>query len=424
MVHDSYFTGYPGKNLTYALLSRQFFWPNAAREVRQILSNCAICKRTTIWRERKKGLLKPLLISERAFAEILIDFITDLPITKKKFTNCLVVMDRLIKAPLLQGMGEITAETTAKRLYETFYPYYGIPRAITSDRRTQFVSDVWRYFCKLLNIKQKLSTAYHPQTNGQTERMNQKIEKILRIFVNYAQDDWKNLLPIVQAALMNRNFSFTGLSPFFFLHDYYIKPIKLINNRVIRNRLLRPSEKVAEDAIKRLHEVTEWAQASMAAAQERQERYINRNRDPAFVYKPGDMVWLNLRNIRISRISKKLDWTYGRYRVVKKISSHAYELDVSGKIHPVFHVDLLRPDLANPRPSQVQDDTRPRPVLVGDHEEYAVEKILDVYTKGKHKKDRAIVKWIGYAKPIDEPLEFVKNTDAYEEFLRLKKGGR
>jgi hypothetical protein len=162
MIHDFYLIGYPGKNLTYALLSKQFFWPNAARKVKQMLSNCATCRRTTIWRERKKGLLKPLPVPERAFAEISIDFITDLPMTKKKSTNCLVVVDRLTKAPLLQGIGEITAEATARRLYETFYPYYSIPRAITSDRGTQFVSDVWRYFCKLLNIEQRLSTAYHP----------------------------------------------------------------------------------------------------------------------------------------------------------------------------------------------------------------------------------------------------------------------
>jgi hypothetical protein len=136
MVHDFYLTDHPGKNLTYALLSRQFFWPNATRKIRQILSNCAICKRTTIWRERKKELLKPLPIPEKAFAEISINFITDLPITKKKSTNCLMVVDRLTKAPFLQGIGEITAETTAKRLYETFYPYYGIPRAITSNRGT------------------------------------------------------------------------------------------------------------------------------------------------------------------------------------------------------------------------------------------------------------------------------------------------
>jgi hypothetical protein len=99
-----------------------------------MLSNCATCRRTTIWRERKKGLLKPLPILERAFAEISIDFITDLPMTKKKSINCLVVVGRLTKAPLLQVMGEITAEATARRLYETFYSYYGIPRAIISDK--------------------------------------------------------------------------------------------------------------------------------------------------------------------------------------------------------------------------------------------------------------------------------------------------
>jgi hypothetical protein len=254
-----------------------------------------------------------------------------------------------------------------------------------------------------------------------------------------------------------------------------MEPIKLINDRVIYNRFLRLPEKVAEDAIKRLYEATEWAQASMAAAQEQQKRYINRNRDPAFIYdgrrgprkrsvlrmlledylrcsgglakqatgrklvvctlcthrpggasiyKPGDMVWLDLRNIRTSRISKKLDWTHGRYRVVKKISLYAYELDVSGKIHSVFYVDLFRPNSANPRLSQVQNNTRPGFVLVDNYEEYAVEKILNVYTKGKHKKGKAIVKWISYAKSINKPLEFVKNTDAYEEFLRLKKEGR
>jgi transposase InsO family protein len=127
-----------------------------------MLNNCAICRKTIIWRERKKGLLKLIFISERAFAEISIDFITDFPTTKKKSINCLVVMDRLTKALFLPDIGEITAEATARKLYETFYPYYGIPRAIISDRGTQFMNNVWRYFCKLLNIKQRLSIAHHP----------------------------------------------------------------------------------------------------------------------------------------------------------------------------------------------------------------------------------------------------------------------
>jgi hypothetical protein len=147
---------------------------------------------------------------------------------------------------------------------------------------------------------------------------------------------------------------FYRLFPFFFLHDYYMEPIRLINNRVIRNKFLRPSKKVAENAIKRLHKATKWAQASIAAAQKRQKRYTNRNRNPAFIYKLGDIIWLDLRNIRIFRISKKLDWTYGRYKIVKKISLHAYELNVPGKIHLMFHVNLFKPHPANFRFSQVQ----------------------------------------------------------------------
>jgi hypothetical protein len=254
--------------------------------------------------------------------------------------------------------------------------------------------------------------------------MNQEIEKILRIFVNYAQDDWEDLLPTIQAALMNKNSFSTGLSPFFFLHGYHMKPVKLANKRIIRNRSLRLSEKVAKDAIKRLHEATKWAQASMAAAQERQKQYANRNKNPASSFKSGDMVWLDLRNIKTFRILKKIDWTHDKYKIIKKISSHAYELDVPSKIHPVFHVDLLKPDPANPRPSQIQDDTRPKFILIGDYEEYAVKIFLNVYTKGKRKKRKAVVKWANYAKPTKEPLKFVKNTVAYEEFLRLKKGRR
>jgi hypothetical protein len=86
--------------------------------------------------------------------------------------------------------------------------------------------------------------------------MNQKIEKILRIFVNYAQNDWKDLLPTIQAALMNKNSFSTGLSPFFFLHDYHMKPIKLVDNRVIRDKPLQPPKKITENAIKRLHKTT------------------------------------------------------------------------------------------------------------------------------------------------------------------------
>jgi hypothetical protein len=132
-------------------------------------------------------------------------------------------------------------------------------------------------------------------------------------------------------------------------------------------------------------------------------------------------VWFDLWNIRIFRTSKKLDWIHNKYKIVKRVSSHAYELDLSGRIYPIFHVDLLKPDPANSRLLQVQDDTRPGSILIGKYEEYAVENFLNVYTKGKRKRPKTVVKWTSHAKPTDEPLKFVKDIVAYEKLLRLKE---
>ncbi|XP_044721750.1 reverse transcriptase (RNA-dependent DNA polymerase) domain-containing protein [Hirsutella rhossiliensis] len=124
--HDSHITGHPGRDLTYSTLSRRFFWPGAASDVR---------------RDTKKGLLKPLPIPQRIWSEITIDFITDLPPSGKDgATNCMVVTDRLTKGVELEGLNDISTEAVARRLFERHYPVHGIPTAITSDRGPQFVS--------------------------------------------------------------------------------------------------------------------------------------------------------------------------------------------------------------------------------------------------------------------------------------------
>ncbi|KAM4060831.1 reverse transcriptase (RNA-dependent DNA polymerase) [Hirsutella rhossiliensis] len=203
--HDSHITGHPGRDLTYSTLSRRFFWPGAASDVRRFVRNCEVCGRNTIWRDTKKGLLKPLPIPQRIWSEITIDFITDLPPSGKDgATNCMVVTDRLTKGVELEGLHDISSEAVARRLFERHYPVHGIPTAITSDRGPQFVSGMWKHFCQLLGIEQRLSTAYHPQTDGATERMNQEVERILRIWTNYLQENWLDLLPVAMATINER----------------------------------------------------------------------------------------------------------------------------------------------------------------------------------------------------------------------------
>jgi hypothetical protein len=136
--------------------------------------------------------------------------------------------------------------------------------------------------------------------------MNQEIEKILRIYCHYAQKYWENLLPTVGAALINRDSLFIGMFSFFFLHGYHLKPIKLVDN-IVNESKLKKEEILAKEAIKRLNKATTWAQASMAAAQEKQEYYANQGRSPAPSYAPEKYVYFNLRNVKTDKPVKKLD---------------------------------------------------------------------------------------------------------------------
>lgn len=185
-VHDSYTTGHPGRDATYTILSRQWFWPGAAKDVRQFLRNCGVCGRSTIWRETKHGLLKPLPVPQRIWAEISMDFITGFPAAEgSNVRNCLVVTDRLTKSVILVGMDSITSDALAEVFLVHFYMHHGLPTAITSDRGTQFVSEFWKRVCERLHIRRRLSTAFHPQSDGSTERANQEVERILRAFTYY-----------------------------------------------------------------------------------------------------------------------------------------------------------------------------------------------------------------------------------------------
>ena len=417
-VHDSHITGHPGRDATYAILSRRFFWPGAAKDVRRFLRNCTVCGRSTIWRDTKQGLLKPLPIPDRIWAEISMDFITDLPPSGYEgATNCLVVTDRLTKSVITVAMKSITADALADVFLTHFYMYHGIPSAITSDRGSQFVSGFWQRVCEKLGIQRRLSTAFHPQSDGSTERANQEVERILRIFTSYAQTDWKSLLPIVTGAINNREAASTGLSPFFFTHGYHIEPIGLLKQGNVQEAASGP-ENAGEKFVNRLRDATEWAQAAIANAQEKQQNQSNRTRQAAPVYRTGDKVWLNLRNVRSQRLSKKLDWLHARYTVLEVPTPHTVKLDVPSGIHPVFHVELVRPAATDPLRSQFVDDSQPPPIQVGNELEYQVEEVIAARTRkvGRGRRREVLVKWLGYAELTWEPVKNLQDCSALEAF--------
>lgn len=345
------------------------------------------------------------------------DFMTDLPDSQG---NCYlwVIKCRLSKTVVLEAMSSMKAEDCAERFIDCWVRHHSMPRAITSDRGTNWTGTFWTTFCRLVGVQQRLSSGYHPQTDGGPERLNQDVQAYLRNFISQDQSDWKRWLPTAQLALNSRFHAGIGMSPFFATHGYDPpSPVALESDSRAYEQV--PARRKAEAFVKRMKEVTDLCQVLMADSAQKQEETANKRRTPAPGYKEGDKVWLDLRNYRTSRPKKSLDAKHAKYTVDKVLSPVSVRLSgIPGNIHPVFHTDLLRPAAQDPLYGQESDDKQPEPVLFETHEEWQVEKILCARhkKKGRGRTREVLVKWVGYHDPTWEPLKKMADVAALDDF--------
>lgn len=171
--------------------------------------------------------------------------------------------------------------------------------------------------CQIAGIEQRLSTAYHPETDGATERVNQEVLAYLRAFISFAQTEWSSMLPSAQLAINNRDCSSKGLSPFFLEHGYHVEPIQMTAPKD-QNIKSQPAKR-AERFMNRLKEAQEYAAAAMATSQQLMEDHANRSRNPAPAFRVGDKVWLSLKNIQTPQPKKKA--CMGQFKVQDNKSS-------------------------------------------------------------------------------------------------------
>jgi len=248
--------------------------------------------------------------------------------------------------------------------------------------------------------------------------MNQELQAYLRNFVNFGQSDWKKWLPIAQLATNGRHHSAIGTSPFFATHGFETpSPIALQEDAV--DFVPVPAELRAKAFVEKIHAVTELCQASMALANQDQEVSANKKRVPAPKFKVGDKVWLDLRNYGSERPKKKLDARHAKYTVSEVISPLSIRLGgITSGIHAVYHPDLLRLCADDPLPAQVIDDSQPAPVLLDNHQEFAVEEILCARGARRGKGREVLVKWYGYHTPNWEPLEEMEDVEPMDDFER------
>ena len=143
------------------------------REVRTFCQNCDRCGRTKIWREAKRGLLKPLPIPERFFADLSVDFITDLPAARRGDNRyIMVIVDRLSKLVILEAMPTMDARVCADRFLHIYWRHHGFPRSLTSDRGGNWISKFWTALCSLVGTERLLMTLHNPRSNSQVKRFN------------------------------------------------------------------------------------------------------------------------------------------------------------------------------------------------------------------------------------------------------------
>lgn len=407
--HENPTVGHPGRAKTYELISREYYWPGIYEYVDRWTRNCHLCRRVTPSREARQGVLRPLPVPQRAWQDISMDFITHLP-PSNDYDAIMVVVDRLTKMKhFLPCHGTINAEGVADQYLKHIWKLHGIPKTIVSDRGPQFVAAFWKRLTQRLKICNLLSTAYHPETDGQTERANAILEQYLRAYTSYLQDDWSEWLPLAEFAANSVRNEPTGVSPF--LANYGFHPTIGFEPS---QPTTQPAEKDAENFANHMEKITDFIRAEILTAQARYEQQTNKKRQPARRFTVDQLVWLDARNIRTLRPQKKLDWkNLGPFRISKVISPHAYRLDLpsSMRIHPVFNVSLLRPVADDPVPGQTT--APPPPIEAEGIEEWEVEEVLDSrwIKKGRGQpKLHYTVKWVGYDDPTEEPAEYLGNA--------------
>ncbi len=343
------------------------------------------------------------------------DFVTGLP-WSDGYNAILVVTCRLTKMRhLIHCRDTTTAEQLAELFLEHVFRLHGLPRSIISDRGTQFVAKFWKALCKRLDTQARLSTPYHPQTDGQTERFNAVMEQYLRCFVNYLQDDWNSWLPLSEFAANNQASESTGVSPFFANYGY--DPKWQFDLRQNEQAPPIPAETDAQETARQLKEIQEHLQTEILRAQHRYSEGADRRRTPAPAFKEGDRVWLNTKNIVTRRPSRKLDHRrIGPYKIVKVVSPWAYKLELPDEvqIHPVQHVSYLDP--VNEEPFPGQRTPPPPPVQVDGEDEWYVDEILD--SRMRRRRLEYLVKWTGYEEADWRPAETLNELEAVDDFHR------
>jgi hypothetical protein len=329
--HDLPAYGHPGISRTTDLVSRHYWWPRLRQDVLDYVKGCTDCQRNKVNNHPKKAALSPIFAKPEAlpFETVAMDFIVKLPLSEG-FDSILTITDHdCTKMTVFIPCNEtISAEGVAQLYLQHVFKNYGLPRKIISDRDTRFTGKFMRELCRILGIQQNMSTAYHPRTDGQSERSNQWVEQFFRFYIDVDQKNWAFYLPLAEFAHNSWRNESTGHSPFDVLMGY--------NPRAEWTTAPSPIPQVTLrlDQFKRARE---QAQRLMRKAQQGWEKHKREGQ----IFQEGDQVWLEGRHIKTHQPMAKLAAKRHCYvpsciRLRKRTRSRHYRAGRAGYGHMDF----------------------------------------------------------------------------------------
>ena len=398
--HDAPTGGHLGKDKTIDQVKRRFYWLRMDEEIQQYVVTCDLCQRNKPSQRPKIGLLQPLPIPDRPWQQVSMDLITQLPKSRAGNDAIVVFVDKLTKmVHYVPTTTNVTAPKLAKIVLREVCRLHGIPESILSDRDPRFTAHFWRALWDQLGTKLVMSTAYHPQTDGQTERANRTLEEMLRSYVNITQSDWDEHLSVLEMAYNNSKQISTGFSPFYLNTGQEIQmPLDLALGAA---RACKNPE--AADRIAELHKNLQSAKDNIRKAQQRQGHYVDQHRRD-IIFKVDDQVLLSTEHLKLlgdNRSIKFANRFIGPFKIKRVVGNNAYELELPPQmqIHPVLNVSRLLPyrdgRLSHPHRAQVFNRPAPECRREDGAEVYEVERIL-AKRGGRGPRVEYLVEWKGY----------------------------
>jgi hypothetical protein len=387
MLHEDPSAAHPGRQATLFSMRANYYWPLMYQDIERWIQECDLCQRVKIFPRKPHGDLKPIDPTPRLWGVVTSDLITGLP-PCQGYDAIWTATDKRGK---MIHVAPCTATLDSEGLYRLYLQHvwrlHGTSDKLITDRGPQFASKHAREINRNMQIETALSTAYHPQTDGQSERTNQEVETALRMVVNYHQDDWVDWIPVIEFALNNRYKRSLGTTPFYANYGFHPRLGSL-------PQVESPVTSV-EDFVKHIQQVQKDTKASLEQAAEDMKRFYDRHRGPTPEFSVGQKVLLDNTDLSLNQPTRKLsERRSGPFEIVEKIGTHAYKLRLPQQwkgVHPVFHVSKIYPYREDPeRPNF----PAPPPDIVEGESEWEVERVLDA--RVRNRKLQFFVKWMGW----------------------------